>query len=743
MFCVVLGMFGIYTAQAQDSTSFYIESFDTVTPPDLPAGWSDESTLWETSSSVASPGSGVNNIKATGAGAGAVQTAMIDLSGMTAGTLQYWARRTSSYEQDSLLVTASVGGDTSFSIVLLDKGQALPTADATYELMSVSLPAELVGNADVILRFEALGGSTSGANIRVDDVEVIGTGEPAASVSTFGFASEASSADELTGIFEVPLYLDFTNAEKLQGIQFSITWDTGAFSLTDVIRGSAIADTEAWQLNFDSRPNELRVVLLGNPTDALSAGLFDPVMTLQFTVDAGNSDASSELTLSSVLGALAVRTGDDAGLVLGQATHAVTLTTGGAAFSVDVSSLDLGTVAIDLQGQSTVTVTNTGTVDLVISSVTTDNGVFMADPISATVSAGAAQAFSITFAPTFTDFGYQAGTVVFEHNAVGSSNSVSVTGIGTGGRGDTNEDGLVDAVDLVQGVDFVLDVVTPDAEQLLSADVFPFVAPDGTLDVRDLTVTSQAIVLNIWPDDSPLPVPSPEAESGKLGSNQHHLALESVQEGGQLALYLEISEPIRAVQFELKAEVESQIVLDAGVLRDEGASFYLHHDIDAREMRILGVKLDGTNMTAGRHRIALLPIDASTNINTLHNAFAVSAEGSRLPIRLLENAAVSNEETNLVQEIKLYQPFPNPLDFSISNTLFIPFSNDKTQHVQVQVFDILGRSVSTLAGRLMPAGQHQVTWDGEDGQGMRVAPGLYLVRLSTSSGDRARVVVVR
>ncbi|MFK7846981.1 MAG: hypothetical protein AB8G77_16890, partial [Rhodothermales bacterium] len=363
-------------AHGQEVSTFFLETFDGVTPPDLPAGWSDAEMRWESSSSVSSTGSGMNNIRISGATGGAVQTGAIDLSGMTSGTLQYLVRRTSSYAQDSMVVKTSADGGASFSL-LLDKGTALPAMDSEYELISVTVPPELIGLSDAIIMFEALGGSTSGANIRIDDLEIIGEGDPGETESTFGFSSAASNVDPVTGIFEVPVFLDFSNDELLQGIQFTIDWADGIFDLTDVLRGSAISSTEAWQLNYNAREGQLRVVLLGDPASALATGLYDPLMTLQFTVDASNAASESVLTLSSALGALSVRTGDSANLNLGLSTYTVTLTTGGGAvFSPDAVTLDAGVVSVDAQGTPVVTVSNTGTSDLVISGITSENLLF-------------------------------------------------------------------------------------------------------------------------------------------------------------------------------------------------------------------------------------------------------------------------------------------------------------------------------------------------------------------------------
>ncbi len=62
----------------------------------------------------------------------------------------------------------------------------------------------------------------------------------------------------------------------------------------------------------------------------------------------------------------------------------------------------------------------------------------------------------------------------------------------------------------------------------------------------------------------------------------------------------------------------------------------------------------------------------------------------------------------------------------------------------VQVFDLAGRKVATLARGSFARGFHTVRWDGRDDRGAEVGSGLYIVR-ATSAGARhgTRLVVVR
>ena len=60
--------------------------------------------------------------------------------------------------------------------------------------------------------------------------------------------------------------------------------------------------------------------------------------------------------------------------------------------------------------------------------------------------------------------------------------------------------------------------------------------------------------------------------------------------------------------------------------------------------------------------------------------------------------------------------------------------------VKVQVFDIAGRHVATLATGLRPAGEHVIAWDGSSDRG-HASSGMYFARIS-SGGEQARTTVI-
>ena len=61
---------------------------------------------------------------------------------------------------------------------------------------------------------------------------------------------------------------------------------------------------------------------------------------------------------------------------------------------------------------------------------------------------------------------------------------------------------------------------------------------------------------------------------------------------------------------------------------------------------------------------------------------------------------------------------------------------------RLEVFDSAGRLVRILIAERRDAGRHEETWNGEDGEGKRVASGLYFLRLTTPEFQETRKAVM-
>lgn len=83
---------------------------------------------------------------------------------------------------------------------------------------------------------------------------------------------------------------------------------------------------------------------------------------------------------------------------------------------------------------------------------------------------------------------------------------------------------------------------------------------------------------------------------------------------------------------------------------------------------------------------------------------------------------------------------PNP--FNPSTRLL--FTLPERGHVSLEVYDIAGRRVRSLADRAYPAGNHAIDWDGTDQSGRPVASGIYFARFASGGVERSsRMTLIR
>jgi hypothetical protein len=73
---------------------------------------------------------------------------------------------------------------------------------------------------------------------------------------------------------------------------------------------------------------------------------------------------------------------------------------------------------------------------------------------------------------------------------------------------------------------------------------------------------------------------------------------------------------------------------------------------------------------------------------------------------------------------------PHPVPFV--QRVSIPVVMPKPGEAQVNIYDSLGKNSMTIT-RKLPAGTHQITWEGTDAQDNKVKPGLYVVKVKTGN----------
>jgi serine protease len=89
----------------------------------------------------------------------------------------------------------------------------------------------------------------------------------------------------------------------------------------------------------------------------------------------------------------------------------------------------------------------------------------------------------------------------------------------------------------------------------------------------------------------------------------------------------------------------------------------------------------------------------------------------------------SGANVNLPDGFTLDQNYPNPFN----PTTKLSYSLANSSHVSLEIYNVLGRQVTTLVNQNQAAGRYQVEWNSTDQSGSPVASGVYFYRLTVGN----------
>lgn len=81
---------------------------------------------------------------------------------------------------------------------------------------------------------------------------------------------------------------------------------------------------------------------------------------------------------------------------------------------------------------------------------------------------------------------------------------------------------------------------------------------------------------------------------------------------------------------------------------------------------------------------------------------------------------------------------PNP--FSASTRVDLVLRRE--ERLSVDIYDVRGRRVKTLASGQMDEGRHELAWDGRDSLGRRAAPGIYFIRVAGNGHAQSQKLIL-
>lgn len=145
--------------------------------------------------------------------------------------------------------------------------------------------------------------------------------------------------------------------------------------------------------------------------------------------------------------------------------------------------------------------------------------------------------------------------------------------------------------------------------------------------------------------------------------------------------------------------------------------------------------------TPGRYELDLGLMGPQPDFNLrLEAQSGLSCEFDALGVASLVTTATAVGDGEMPAAGLRVDVYPNP--FNPRTT--IAFSLDERSTVSLDIFDLAGRYVTTVAQGTLAAGRHEIPWHGVDADGRSVASGTYIYRLDT--GDRraiGRMMLVR
>ncbi len=206
----------------------------------------------------------------------------------------------------------------------------------------------------------------------------------------------------------------------------------------------------------------------------------------------------------------------------------------------------------------------------------------------------------------------------------------------------------------------------------------------------------------------------------------HFITAQAVTLGGR---YLDQGDEVAVIDTFSGGQGTGPVVVGAGVVREDGSV-----DITARLGFAAGRGLPAGAESALGQTMVFLAWDRQTDEESRPGAEARYVLGAGLwgenngltIINLLQLPAVAEAPVSpLPDQLVVEQNVPNPF----ADTTVIRFGLPVEQQVRVAVYDLLGRELVALHDGISPAGYHQVTWDGTDGNGRPVRKGMWFYQV--------------
>ena len=130
--------------------------------------------------------------------------------------------------------------------------------------------------------------------------------------------------------------------------------------------------------------------------------------------------------------------------------------------------------------------------------------------------------------------------------------------------------------------------------------------------------------------------------------------------------------------------------------------------------------------------------DGDTDLVVLGTSSASDLGGVSVFINQGTPATAVASETATPTAFALGANYPNPFNPTTTIPLAVPVG---AKDVDLTIYNVLGQPMRQVWTGPLPAGEHELTWDGRDAQGQPVATGVYMYRVQVDEQTRTRKMV--
>ena len=299
-------------------------------------------------------------------------------------------------------------------------------------------------------------------------------------------------------------------------------------------------------------------------------------------------------------------------------------------------------------------------------------------------------------------------------------------------RGDLNLDGQVSILDVIRIARIIVGKeVKPDsvstAFHIADMDI------SGIIDVSDI-IRQVHTILHITKQ---IVAPAPTTALIRFGDAQ-------ASSSGSLVMPVELQSDGLIAGLQATVRFDPSTV-SVGIPQLTGPAVGLSLDASIHDgvlrLVVFGTQ-PGQGIVAGSGAVLLIPITLRSGATEppsfeLSDVVVASVQAQRIPVTI----GTPVKAAALPTAFSLGVNRPNPFNPSTTIAYDVP----QQAHITLAVYNVLGQEVVRLVNSVQQAGRYTVMWDARNAQGQAVSSGVYLYRLSSSTGfvESRRMVLLK